>query len=471
MLPFIRRNKKAPSKPPLRLHNTLSGTTERFEPLGRTVKMYGCGPTAYDEQHVGNLFPPVVANVLHRTLSAWGYTVKEVNNITDFGHLSEDAASEDKMTKGLRREGLELSLENMRAVAEKYAQLFFEDLPKLGVDIAAVEYPRASDYVPKQIAIVQSLVEKGYAYPTHDGVYFDTSRYEGYGKLGGVDIAGQMAGARVAVGQDKRHPNDFALWKKDDKLGWESPWGRGFPGWHTECVAMIFSLLGQQIDIHMGGSDLIPIHHNNELAQAESLTRKQYVRYWVHNAHITVEGKKISKSLGNTIYLRHLEDRGLSPRALRYWFLTGHYRTPMNFTWDAIGGAATALRRLGQTYLELPEGEVNSEFMREFYERVADDLNTPMALALVWARLKDLNKATLRACDEMLGLGLSDARPSAKLEIKREELPVGIKQLIEAREAARQNKDFTKADEFRAEIESAGYELKDTSSGLQITKK
>jgi len=466
-------------KPPLRLHNTLSGSVEKFVPINGTVKMYNCGPTAYDEQHIGNLFPPIVANILRRTLEAWGYKVDEVNNITDFGHISEDEASEDKMTKGLKREGLPATLANMRAVAEKYAKLFFADLPPLGVDPTRVRYPRASDFIEEQIALVKSLEQKSYAYPTSDGVYFDVSKFPQYGKLGGINLAGQLSGARVEENKEKRGPHDFALWKRDAKLGWESPWGLGFPGWHTECVAMIFKLLGKQIDIHMGGIDLVSIHHNNEIAQAESVTQKQFARYWVHNAHITIEGKKVSKSLGNTVYLRNLVDRGFFPRALRYWFLTGHYRTPMNFTWEAIEGANTAFTRLSRFYNDLPTSGLKADptFLKDFYAAIAEDLNTPQALARVWEMVRDSNinpaikRASLAEADKILGLGLSDIRTAQKLEVKQNDLPEGIQQLLASREAARAAKDFEKADEFRKEIESAGYELKDTPRGPQITKK
>ncbi len=466
-------------KPKLMLHNSLSGGLERFVPLNGTVKLYNCGPTAYDEQHVGNLFPPVVANVLRRTLESWGHNVDEVNNITDFGHISDDEDSEDKMTKGLRREGLEPTLANMRTVAEKYAALFFADLPHLGITPSSIRYPRASDYIEEQIALVKSLEQKSYAYKTSDGVYFDTKQFPAYGKLGGVNLAGQLAGARVEENKEKRGPNDFALWKRDNKLGWESPWGLGFPGWHTECVAMIFKLLGKQIDIHMGGIDLAPVHHNNELAQAEALTHKPFARYWVHNAHITIEGKKVSKSLGNTVYLRNLVDRGLFPRSLRYWFLTGHYRTPMNFTWDAVEGANTALVRLARFYNELPASTLAGDpvFLKEFYTAIADDLNTPQALARVWELVRDpavtpaVKRASLTEADKILGLGLAEVKPAQKLTVTRDELPEGIKALVEAREAAREHKDFEKADDMRKEIESAGYELKDTPAGSQITKK
>ncbi|HEY4501587.1 MAG TPA: cysteine--tRNA ligase [Candidatus Paceibacterota bacterium] len=477
---FKKTAKKSSSLPPLRLRNTLSGELEVFTPLSRTVKLYNCGPTAYDEQHIGNLFPPVVANVLNRTLRAWGYQVEEVNNITDFGHLSEDEKSEDKMSRGLRREGRALNLKNMRWLAEKYAALFFADLAGLGVYPEKVRYPRASDYIAEQVAVIKTLEQKGYAYRTHDGVYFDISRFVGYGKLGGIDLKGLKAGARVEENKDKRNPGDFALWKLDKKIGWESPWGLGFPGWHTECVAMIFTLLGKQIDIHMGGVDLISIHHNNEIAQAEGLTGKQFVSYWVHNAHITIEGKKVSKSLRNTVYLHNLVDKGLEPRALRYWFLTGHYRTPMNFTWDAIEGANTAYGRLSRVFLELPPSHLkpDQKFLADFYAAMADDLNTPQALARVWELVKDptvtpaVKRVSLAEADKILGLGLGEQGPTARVSvISVGDLPEEVQRLVLAREVARKNKDYKKSDELRTAILKAGYEAKDTADGQKITKK
>jgi cysteinyl-tRNA synthetase len=470
--------------PPLKFHNTLSGNLEEFAPLSlNKVKIYACGPTAYDTQHIGNLFPPVVMNILHRTLNVWGYKVQAVNNITDFGHISEDEAAEDKMSKGLRREGLTMTLANMRKLAEKYAQLFFDDLPLLGIDPKKIQFPRASDYIPEQVSLIKSLEQKSYAYPTSDGVYYDVSKFKTYGKLGNIDLAGLQEGARVVENPEKHSPFDFALWKLDKKLGWKSPWGLGFPGWHIECTAMIFKLLGKQIDIHMGGIDLIPTHHNNEIAQAEALTGKQYVKYWIHNAHITIEGKKVSKSIGNTIYLHNLVDKGLNPRALRYWFMTGHYRSPMNFTWEAITGADTALKRLTRAYLELPQGGVpHVGFLKNFYQKMANDLDTAGALAETWNFIKgdgayaDVSpadkKASLAKVDAILGLGFSDPQQTAKLKVlEQKDLPTEVQSLVDEREAARAVKDFTKADTLRQEIERKGFELKDAAGGPQITKK
>src|SRR3989338_8847332 len=464
--------------PPLRLHNTLSNKLEEFVPLkGRTVKMYNCGPTVYDRQHLGNMFAVVFGNTLRNVLEAWGYQVKQVINITDFGHLSGDNEGdpdigEDKMSLGLKREGLKPTLENMRKMAEKYAEIYIDDLKALGVPVDTISSPRASDYIEEQVALIKSLEQKGYAYQTSDGVYYDTAKFKSYGKLGNIKLENLQEGARVEANKEKRSPHDFALWKLSSELGWKSPWGKGFPGWHIECTAMIFKLLGKQIDIHTGGVEHIPIHHNNEIAQAEAATGKPYVKYWLHNAHITIEGKKISKSLGNTVYLSQLVDRGYSPRALRYWVLTGHYRTPMNFTWEAIGGADQTLKRLTRHFLEAPSEHTSSSFLAEFYSSIGNDLKTAQGLALVWKHIKTLDKKTLREVDRVLGLGFSDPQAAAKLSVLTDnELPSEVQKLVAYREEARQSKDFAKADELRGIIENSGYSIKDSDKGPMLTKK
>ena len=481
--------------PSLKLHNTLTGELDVFEPLSSSkVKMYNCGPTAYDRQHIGNMVPPVLADILRRVLEIWGYRVQQVMNITDFGHLTgenegDPNEGDDKMTRGLAREGLKPTMANMRKLAEKYAGLFFEDIELLGIDTKQVTYPRASDYIPEQVALIKTLEQKGYAYTISDGVYYDTARFKSYGKLGNIKLEGQLSGLRVAEKAEKKNPHDFVLWKRSEKMGWPSPWGKGFPGWHIECTAMIFKLLGKQIDIHTGGIEHIPIHHNNEIAQAEAATGKQFVKYWLHNAHITVEGKKIAKSLGNTVYVHNLVDRGLSPRALRYWFLTGHYRTPMNFTWEAIEGADQALKRLTRAYLEAgttapdervgplalrsSEGAVvKDDFLKAFYTALANDLGTAQALALVWDHIKELDQKTLQKVDKVLGLGFSDPRETAKIKvIEQTDLPEAAQKLVAEREEARTGKDFARADELRKEIELAGYIVKDTPQGPKITRK
>lgn len=466
-------------KPPLTFHNTLSGTKEEFQPLNHVVRMYNCGPTVYDYATIGNLRSYIFADILRRTLDAWGYNVKQVINITDFGHLVSDAdEGEDKMTKGLKREGLKLTMENMSVLAERYAQAFLEDLKHIGVQTERITFPRASAYVPEEIALIKALEEKGYAYRASDGVYFDTKKFAGYGKLGHRNIDEQEAGARVEVNPEKRNPADFILWKSDSKLGWESPWGLGFPGWHIECTAMIFTLLGKQIDIHTGGIDHISIHHNNEIAQAEAATGKQFVRYWMHNEFITIESKRIGKSVGNAITLGSFMDRGFSPLALRYWYLTGHYRTPMNFTWDALEGAASALGRLTRSYLEMKDlpaqagGKADEEFLQKFYTAIGNDLGTAQAVALIWENLSTLNKATLRACDRILGLGFADAKPPQKLKVlKQEDLSEEVKELVQEREVARDTRDFAASDRLRGRLEELGFNVADSAEGQKITKK
>jgi cysteinyl-tRNA synthetase len=457
--------------------------------------MYNCGPTVYGTQHIGNMRAAVFADTLRRALFAWGYQVKQVINITDFGHLSSDAdEGDDKMTLGLKRDGMELTLQNMRTLAEKYTLEYFDDIDQLGVARDKIIFPRASDYITEQISLVLALEQKGYAYQTEQGVYYDVSRFAPYGKLGNINLKGLREGARVQENAHKRGPFDFILWKSDKKLGWDSPWGMGFPGWHIECTAMIFKLLGKQIDIHTGGIEHIPVHHNNEIAQAEAATGKKFVNYWLHNDHITIEGKKISKSLGNTVFLHNIVDRGINPRALRYWFLTAHYRSPANFTWDAIEAADTALKRLQRMYLEyasitsspsLPRAasassrsseEVSSAFTDHFFAAMADDLDTPKALALVWDTVKDASLTpeqklrVLLVADHSFGLGLSEAHETKKLAvIPQSELPDAVQTFVEGREEARKAKDFELADSLRGKIFDLGYEVTDTPEGPKVT--
>ena len=451
---------------PLTLRNTLSGTLETFEPMGDVVKMYNCGPTVYDHATIGNLRSYIFADTLRHTLDAWGYKVKQIINRTVFGHLVSDSdEGEDKMTKGLRREGLAVTMENMHTLAERYTEAFLHDITAIGVDTNRITFPRASAYIPQQIELIKKLEQKGFAYKTSSGVYFATAKYKNYGMLGGINLVGQQARARVELG-DKHAPQDFVLWKPDDKLGWESPWGLGFPGWHTECVAMIFALLGEQIDIHTGGIDHIPVHHNNEIAQAESASDKSpFVRYWMHNAFLTIDENRVGKSQGNAILLKDVVERGMHPRALRYWYLTAHYRSPVNFTWEALEGADTALKRLTNIFHESSKSDLlDREFLTKFYAAIANDLDTPKALALVWENIKNLNRATLAEADKILGLGLTEVRLPLSVEV-----PAEIQTLADEREAARKNKDFARSDTLRTQIESKGFIVKDTSAGPEIS--
>lgn len=475
----------------MRLYNSLGKELQDFGlyPGATYVRMYNCGPTVYDRQHIGNLSAAVFADTLRRAIEHNGLTVKQVINITDFGHLVSDADDgEDKMTKGLKREKLTLSMENMRSFATKYMDIYLADIKALNVETEKIQFPRASDYVPAMIAMIQALEEKGYAYKIKDGVYFDTARFPGYGALGGISDQ-QEAGARVAVNEEKRSPHDFALWKSvstRSKLGWNSPWGRGFPGWHLECSAMIHSILGDQIDIHTGGIEHIAIHHNNEIAQSEASTgKKPLSRFWLHREHIRMDNAKISKSVGNTAYLSDALERGIHPLALRYWFLTAHYRQPANFTWDAVEASQKAYVRLREKYSSLKNsvGEaVPPKLLAEFSARINDDLDTPGAIAVIWEALhadtytSGEMKSFLETADTVLGIGITREDDLLKSMLGKPErvelnsLPESVRALYEKRIEARTNKDWKLSDELREQILAAGYMIKDVAGGFEVYK-
>ncbi|GIW68959.1 MAG: cysteine--tRNA ligase [Candidatus Parcubacteria bacterium] len=455
------------------------------------VRIYTCGPTVYDAPHIGNLRAFVVADTLHRALRARGHTVRHTINLTDFGHLTSDAdEGEDKMMLALEREGLPRTMEAMKQIADRYAEVFFADLDALLIPRDRYIFSRASDYVPAMTAIVRTLLERGYAYTTPDGVYFDVATFPEYGLLGNVRAADKEAGVRVAPNPHKHHPEDFALWKfsSDPTLGWEAPWGRGFPGWHTECVAMIFDTLGRSIHFHTGGEDHIAVHHNNEIAQAEAITGKPLSRCWIHNAFVQVEGKKISKSIGNVVKREHIEDRGYPPLALRYLFLQAHYRSPINFTWQSMEAAHHAYRRLREkafsafreqmTMPSLSEALATPEG-RGVYDLIADDLKTPQALAFVWRQLESARDARqtrnlLVVADELLGLGLTSEKMKKVFPLSplpREQWPEEVAQLVAQRESLRKGGKFTEADALREAIRCKGFELRDTSEGTILMSK
>src|SRR3989338_5290668 len=476
---------------PLYFYNTLGGEKQRFVPAPRAkeVRMYNCGPTVYGRQHIGNLSMFIFTDILRRTLEVNSLPVKQVINFTDFGHLTSDGdEGDDKMTTGLKRDGLALTLPNMRILGEKYANLFLEDIRALNIEADKITFPRASDFIPAQIAMIQALEEKGYAYKAGAGVYFDTSRFPEYGKLGNINLEGQREGARVTASKDKRSPTDFLLWKTDKKLGWDSPWGLGFPGWHIECSAMIRATLGTQIDIHTGGMEHIPVHHNNEIAQSESATGKRpLARFWMHRAHLQLEGAKIAKSEGNVVYLPDILERGFHPLAFRYLLLSSHYRTNSNFTWEALGAAQVAFGKLVALRLsqKVEPGVVSQKWRSEFTGRINDDLDTPGALATVWDMTKDYSLSpamllgTLLDADRVLNLSLSLPDEAARAlaarymqeEVSEENLPENIRGFMREREEAREAKDWPRADELRDLIESAGYTLEDKAGGTRVVKK
>ena len=468
---------------PIYFYNTATRRKELFVPLKKRVAtMYSCGPTVYDHIHIGNLRAYLLPDLVARLLLYHGYKVVTTINFTDFGHLTDDAdAGEDKMVKGMKREGYDITLENMRRFAEPYIESFKNDNLAFG-NRAPTNYARASDYVKAQIKLIETLEQKGYAYRTSDGLYFDIAKFPTYGMIGNVDVSKMRAGARVEVNEEKRHPADFALWKLSD-LGWDSRWGKGFPGWHIECTAMAFATLGKQIDLHTGGEDLMYTHHNGEIAQAEAVTGKQYVGAWLHNAHITIDNTKIAKSAGNGLRLRHLLDRGHSPFDYRYWLLQSHYRARANFTWEAMEAATTALSRLRRlVYVELGEvrpGLIDKEYQKRFSMALADDLDTPAALSVMWEAAKDTKLApkdklaTIHLFDSLLSLGLSKSVEEGRAElgfVEEDEIPAEVNDLMTKREEARAARDYATSDRLRNEIMALGFELEDSAEGVKVRK-
>lgn len=471
-----------PELPPLKLYNTESRTIEVFEPRkSYEVTMYTCGPTVYDYAHIGNLRAYVFADTVKRVLFYNGYNVRHTMNFTDFGHLTSDAdTGEDKMMKGLKREGVDISLKSMRKLADTYIAAYKSDAIALNI-IDPDTYARASDYVQEQIALVKTLEEKGYTYETNDGLYFDISKFPTYGRLGNIDLDALRSGARVEVNTEKKHPADFAVWKKGE-LGWDSRWGTGFPGWHIECSAMAMATLGKQIDIHTGGVDNIPTHHNGEIAQSESATGKRFVRYWLHSEHLHIDNQKIAKSEGNSVFLKNLLAEGFSGTDYRYWLLTSHYRSQVNFTNEALEGAKQALTRLKRFVFEECNdfsGRIHYDYRQRFIEAINDDLDTPRAIAVLWELFKDNavstpeKRATMLEMDEVLGIGL-DLDPQKGVQelgyLPVSDIPDEIQELVEKREAARATRNWAEADTIRDALKFKGYSVEDTNEGPKIAK-
>lgn len=433
--------------------------------------MYTCGPTVYNCAHIGNLRSYVFADLLRKSLEYHGHQVKQIMNITDIGHLASDADSgEDKMTKGLLREGKELTLANMREMAEFYTDKFNEDLAALNIAAPHGQY-YASDYVTEDVELVKKLEEKGYTYTTSDGVYFDTSKMPDYGALWGGKRTIDAEHARIDENTEKKNSADFALWKFNPGIGYPSPWGQGFPGWHIECSAMGLKFLGDQFDIHTGGIDHISIHHTNEIAQSECATgKKPFVRYWLHNEFVDTGGMKMAKSGENFLTLETVIEHNIDPLAYRFWLLMANYRTKVNFSWEALEASKTAWGRLQGLYMSLgtEEGQINPQYQQKFKDFIGDDLDTPRAVALLWDLIKDESisaadrKATILDFDKVLSLGFA--------ELKDEEVPAEIQSLIDKRAQARNDKDFAKSDELRDKIKSLGWEVKDTDEGQAVTR-
>ena len=462
----------------LKLYNTLTRKKEIFKPLKEgEVSMYSCGPTVYNYAHIGNMRTYIFMDILRRVLRHNGYRLKGVMNITDVGHLESDSdTGEDKIQSEAKRQN-----RSPYEIAEYYTKVFFEDLEKLNIE--RPEYtPKATDYINQMIDFVQHLVEKGYGYEISDGIYFDISKFEDYGKLSGINLDEQIAGARVEVNPEKRNPYDFALWKKASKehiMQWPSPWGMGYPGWHIECSALGREFLGDQFDIHSGGVDHIPIHHENEIAQSQALTGKPAVRYWMHGEFMTVDNGKMSKSLGNTYTISDLQERGYDPMDFRYFCLNTHYRKKLNFTFGGLEAAKTARKRLiEQLQAHKNAQDANKDalkdYQKKFDEAVNDDLNIPLALGVLWTALKEpKSKAVYDFAlysDRVLGLKLEQSVSQTQQDVPQD-IPQEIQELAKLRLQVKQAKDYTLADELRNQINSKGYIIIDTPQGYQITKK
>ncbi len=465
----------------MKLYSTLTRQKEELRPIEEgTVSIYSCGPTVYQYAHIGNMRSYVFMDILRRVLKYNGYKLKHVMNITDVGHLVSDAdEGEDKMMKTAKA-----AQKTPWEIAEYYTGVFLSDIGELNIE--RPEYiPKATDNIDEMLKFVETLVEKGFGYETSDGIYFDIMKFKGYGKLSGLDLEGQIAGARVDVNEEKRHPADFALWKKAPKehiMQWPSPWGMGYPGWHIECSAMSRKFLGDEFDIHTGGVDHIPVHHENEIAQSEALLGHPAVHYWLHGEFLLVDNGKMSKSLGNTYTVADLKKKGYSPLSFRYMCLNANYRSKLNFTWDGIKAAQIALDRLLDCVLShknadrsaVVEPDVIKAFEKEFMEAVNDDLNIPKALGVTWnaarygTRSNDLYQLLVKM-DDVLGLDFASAaeKPADEARI----LDPEIEELVRRRQEARQEKNWKLADEIRDKINSMGWQMEDTPQGVKVTRK
>ncbi|MEO6567095.1 MAG: cysteine--tRNA ligase [Casimicrobiaceae bacterium] len=456
---------------PLALYDNFTRTLRPFTPLvaGAPVGLYTCGPTVYDYQHVGNFRTFLFEDVLKRVLRWNGYAVRHVMNITDVGHLTSDAdTGEDKMEKGARRTG-----RTAWETAQVYTDDFLENLARLNIEDATI-LCRATDHIAEQIAFIADIMAKGFAYVTSDGVYFDTARQPDYGYLARLDIHGQEAGKRIEVGE-KRNPTDFALWKfspagEQRQMEWDSPWGRGFPGWHIECSAMAQKYLGDYFDIHCGGEDHIPVHHTNEIAQTQARVGTRLANFWMHGYFLLLNDSKMAKSAGEFLRVQSLLERGYDPLVYRYLCLTAHYRTQMSFSWDAMDAAATALDRMRNGVHALPMAAADApdvDAITRFTTQINDDLNIPRGLAVAWDVLRGglppaVKRATLLRFDEVLGLGLATWVPSVKA------IPAAVQALADARALARGTRQWAEADKLRAELATAGWEMEDQPDGFRL---
>ena len=457
-------------------YNTLKRDKEIFKPIdSNMVRIYSCGPTVYKDATIGNMRTNIFQDVLRRTLRYNGYKIKHAMNITDVGHLVSDGdEGEDKMLKSAREEN-----KSPLEIAEYYTKLFFEDLKSLNIETPEIVC-RATEHIKEMLEYVEKLVENGYAYETSTAIYFDISKLDKYPILSNLDVDKQKAGARVNIDTEKRNPADFALWIKAPEnhlMKWDSTWGPSYPGWHIECSAMGQKYLGEQFDIHTGGIDLIPTHHENEIAQSKGKCGKIPANYWMHGEYLLINGGKMSKSLGNVYLIKDIKEKGYEPIVYRLFSYSSHYRNKLNFTWEGIEAADKSLERLRNSYqaningtdeLEHLDVEQLKNIEENFHKSINDDLNMPLAMSFVWeaARFEKKNPEVaklLKNFDSVLGIKID--KISKKTEPK---IPQEILDLVEQRNVARKNKDWAKSDELRDLISQKGYNIKDTKDGTEI---
>ena len=452
-------------------YNTLTKKKELFVPIEKgKVRMYSCGPTVYKNATIGNMRTNLFQDTLRRVLRYNGYELKHAMNITDVGHLVSDGdEGEDKMLKSAREEH-----KTPLQIAEYYTKLFFNDLERLNIETPEIVC-KATDHIKEMLELVQKIMERGYAYETSTAIYFDVSKLDEYGILSGVNLREQKAGARVEVDPEKRNPYDFALWIKAPEnhlMKWDSPWGPSYPGWHIECSAMSTKYLGEVFDIHTGGIDLIPTHHENEIAQSKGACGKIPAHYWMHGEYLLINGGKMSKSLGNVYLLDDIINRGYDPLVYRLFNFSCHYRGKLNFTWEGIESASVALDRLRDGYQKHFAGnaEVSDEIINDmenrFHQAINDDLNMPLAMSVVWETVKYADKSPkiaklLEKFDTVLGIKITEKK-------EQEAIPEEILELVEQRKKAREEKNWAESDRLRDLISEKGYAVKDTKEGMEV---
>ena len=454
-------------------YNTLTRKKELFKPIEEgKVKIYSCGPTVYKDATIGNMRTNMFQDTLRRVLKYNGYKLKHTMNITDVGHLVSDGdEGEDKMIKSAKEEH-KTPLE----IAEHYTKLFFRDLERLNIETPEVVC-KATDHIKEMLEMVQKIMKNGYAYETSTAIYFDVSKLDKYGILSGINLNDQKAGARVDIDPEKRNPYDFALWIKapaNHLMKWDSPWGPSYPGWHIECSAMSTKYLGEEFDIHTGGIDLVPTHHENEIAQNKGACGKNPAHYWIHGEYLLINGGKMSKSLGNTYLIDDIIARGYSPLAYRLFNYSCHYRGKLNFTWEGIESANTSLIRLREGYQKHLNGnsnvsdEIIADMENRFHQAINDDMNMPLALSVVWEAVKYPEKSPkiaqlLKKFDTVLGIKID--------EVQETKIPQEILDLVEERKQARSDKNWSESDRLRDLIAEKGYVVKDTKDGTEVLKK